>query len=285
MHDTWYWLVWLPGACLGAWLARHSEIVLAHRLLFGSSMKIQSLLFLALVSSAACGAVEQEEDVAAASGKADGASVQGIFHSDAPGIQVIALHGADRTAPAGTTGYFDMSRTTDEDGYESEHLQGTYKLYRYAGKERIRLNDADGNELLRENWSYKNNELTVGETSLNRNFALAEEMVSCVALNVTDPTILQESLSVFEYPNVGVDGPAGGDATVLSIGGSSFDASEMALTTKRTATELTVAAAWTEDETLTLRVPNAAPRRGTVTYQRKGEAAVVLADVICHPKS
>lgn len=249
-------------------------------------MKIQSLLFLALISSAACTAVEQDEDdVAAASGKADGASVQGIFHSDAPGIQVIALHGADRSAPAGTTGYFDMSRTTDEEGYVSEHLQGTYKLYRYGGKERIRLNDADGNELLRDNWSYKNNELTVGDISLRRNSPLAEEMVSCVALNVTDPTILQESLSVFEYPNVSVDGAAGGDATVLSIGGSSFDASELALTTKRTATDLTVSAAWTEEETLTLHVPNAAPRRGTVIYQRKGEAAVVLADVICHPKS
>ena len=250
-------------------------------------MKIPSLVIAALLTSTACGAVdqEQEEDVAAASGKADGASIQGIFLSDAPGIQVIALHGADRSAPTGTTGFFDLSRTTDEDGYVSEHLQGTYKLYRYAGKERIRLNDADGNELLREDWSYKNKTLSIGETDLNRDFGLAEEMVSCVALNVSDLTILEESFTVFEYPHVSVDGAAGGDATVLSIGGSSFDASEMALTTKRTATELTVSAARSEDETLTLRVPNAVPRRGTVTYQRKGEAAVVLADVICHPKA
>ncbi|MBP9086542.1 MAG: hypothetical protein KBG15_10525 [Kofleriaceae bacterium] len=248
-------------------------------------MKIPSFLIVALITSAACGAVEQEEDVAAARGKADGASVQGIFHSDGPGIQVIALHGADSSAPAGSTGFFDMSRTVDEDGYVAEHLQGTYKLYRFGGKDRIRLNDADGNELLRENWSYKDNQLALGDISLWRNSPLAEEMVSCVALNVTDPTILQESLSVFEYPNVSVDGVAGGDANVLSIGSSGFDASEMALTTTRTATDLIVSAAWTEEETLTLSVPNAVPRRGTVTYQRKGEAAVVLADVICHPKS
>ncbi len=261
--------------------------LLGTRFALSRSMKIQSFLIAALLTSTACGAVDQdqEEDVAAASGKADGASVQGIFHSDAPGIQVIALHGADRAAPAGSTGFFDMSRTTDEGGYVAEHLQGTYKLYTYRGKARIRLNDADGNELLRENWAYKNNQLSLGDTSLSRNFSLDEEMVSCVALNVTDPTILQESLSVFEYPHIGVDGTANGDATLLSIGGSSFEPGDSALTTKRTATDLIVSAAWTEDETLTLKVPNAVPRRGTLTYQRKGEAAVVLADVICHPKS
>ncbi len=251
-----------------------------------ASMKIQSMLFAALITSTACTAVEQDDEDAAAAidGKADGASIQGIFHSDAPGVQVIALHGPGRTAPTGATGYFDMSRTTDADGYESEHVQGTYKLYRFNGKNRIRFNDADGNEVFRDNWSYKNNQFVVGETTLGRRFALAEDMVDCVALNVADPSVLDESFSVFEYPSVSAEGPANGNATSLSIGGSGYDAADSTLTTKRTATDLTVTAA-NDSETFTLRVSNAAPRRGTLTYQEKGQEAFVLANVICHPKS
>jgi hypothetical protein len=249
-------------------------------------MKARSMLLAALLATTACAAVDSSEEDAAAvvDGKADGASLQGIFHGDAPGIQVLALHGPDRKAPAGTTGYFDMSRTTDEGGYEAEHLQGTYKLYRYHGHDRIRLNDAEGNELLREDWSYANNQLTLGEAALDRRHALPEELVDCVALNVADPTILTESFSVFEYPSVSAEGAPTGDATSLSIGGSVFDAAQATLTTKRTSTALTVTAATTSDETFTLRVPNAAPRRGTLTYQPKGEPAIVLADVICHPR-
>jgi hypothetical protein len=54
--------------------------------------------------------------------------------------------------------------------------------------------------------------------------------------------VLDESFSVFEYPSVSVEGPATGNATSLSIGGSGYDAANSTLSTKRTATELTVTA-------------------------------------------
>jgi hypothetical protein len=233
---------------------------------------------LATSSLVGCAANGNEEEDAAAdvapSGKSDGVSF-----ATGP-LQVVDIdYVGDEPLLAWfhDNGDVDFTRFTDADNNEVEYVQATYKLYRYAGKDRIRLTDADGNVLLRSDRAYADGRAEFAGESWYQPRKLDNEVVDCLAMKVADYTQLEESLTEWEYPNVSLDKT--GTTYTLDLGGSSFDEDDATLEVTDSAGTLEATATVESDFVYGLRV---SAGRGTVFIRDSSTSAPTeVATVVC----
>lgn len=220
-----------------------------------------------------------EEDAAADAapdGKADAAGFRlGLFTADEPdGVAnepiAVAFH---------ENGQLDFTRFTNDE-YKTEYSQGTFKVYTYAGHNRIRLTATDGAVLLRSDWSIDaNGALELGDKSWVQTTRSATDLASCITMQVQDENAFEESLSVYEYPDVSLE--TAGSSYAMHVGDSSFDATDATFTVSKAGAEL-VASAALASYTVTMRVSNAAPRRGELLYKADGDAGPhIVANIVC----
>lgn len=236
-----------------------------------------SVAFGVLASSGAC--VSSSGEIGEQ--LADRSALKGVFYSDAPGIQVLALQPKEGLAE-GAVGVFDLTRSTDEDGYEHELIRGTYKFYKYRGEERIRFMNDGGDVVLRAPIAINGEVLTVGESELYQQRFNDEHLRDCLAANIADYGVFSESLTVNEYPYVTIFG--GPDATAVDIGGSGYLADDAVFDTRYLSHELTVTITPNNSsEVYTLRIDDVVPLRGElyVSERDSQEAPSLVANIIC----
>ena len=192
---------------------------------------------IAISSLVGCAANGMDEEDAAAnaapSGKSDGASIPSgpyttseiDYVADEP---VLAWFHDD--GKVDFTWFVDDSNTT-------EYAQGTYKLYKYGGHDRIRITDADGNVLVRsDRTATPNGGFDFGGESWFQGKRNAEDLVDCLAIHVRTYESLEESLTEWEYPDVSVR--KDGTSYSLELGASSYDAADSTISVTDGATEL-----------------------------------------------
>jgi hypothetical protein len=238
-------------------------------------------LFLAtsLVACVGGGDDDAAEDAAAdaaPSGKAD------AFGFSVGPYSTFEIEQVDREAVMAVfheDGQMDFTRIAGE--YDTEYLTGTYKLYRYAGRDRIRLTDDDGRVILRSDWAREaDGGLMFADKSWYQPRMLPDDVLDCVTMHVRDSGVFEEGLSVYEYPGVSVTRE--GTGLALHLGASYFDASEAEVTLSTEGAESVATATTSDDFVYGLRVANTAPRRGEVFYQEtKSSPRQVVADVVC----
>ncbi len=249
-----------------------------------STVVCYALAASSLLACAAPGGDESEEDAVAetfAGGKGDELGFQlGPFtrepSSDAKEPLIAVFHASGRTG--GESGHFDL--VTYEE-YEPTYDSGTYKLYQYRGRDRIRFTNGDGHVVLRSDWSYADGTLTLGEgNEMSPPKRLAVAVVDCVVVDVLDSNAFEEGLSPHEYPSVSVD--RDGANFSLEIGNSSFDSSEATIAVTAGATAFEAVATLAGGDKIIIRVPNQAPRRGEILQVIGGNEDSV-ATIVCRP--
>jgi hypothetical protein len=210
---------------------------------------------------------------AAPTGKADNAAFSGpytttdIDHEDREPL--IAIFHED--------GQLDYVRFDDE--YDSKYFQGTYKLYKYQGRDRIRLLDKDGRVLLRSDWSANDYSLEFGGETWTQSDPPTTNVVNCITVDVSDSNVFEEGLSVYEYPDVAVERE--GTKYALSLGAASIDSTEAEIEVTDSATKLEVMAEMADNERLEIVVPKAAPRRGVINFMDETDGEHELASIVC----
>jgi hypothetical protein len=234
----------------------------------------------AMTSIVGCATDDTAEEDAAAdaapNGKADAAGFRlGLFTVDEPDVEAkvpiaVAFH---------ENGQLDFTRFTSDD-YKTEYSQGTFKVYTYRGQNRIRLTASDGSVLLRSGWSIDaDGALEFGDQSWVQATRSPTDVASCITMQVQDENAFEESLSVYEYPDVSLE--TVGSSYTMHIGDSSLDATEATFMVWKTVPSL-VASAVLASYTVTMRVSNVAPRRGELLYQAHGDAAPhTVANIVC----
>lgn len=222
-----------------------------------------------------------DEDAAAASvdGKSDGSTfalgpyMNGSYDEGTP---LLAHFHAPGGQPDGETGLVDY---VDYAADEARYVAGSFKVYKYRGRDRLRITDDEGRVVLRTDWSYADNRLTLGEAELYQPRQLPEELVSCLAVDVLDYGWFEESLTEWEYPNVSVDRE--GTAMSFSIGGSSYTEEDGATFSLARSLDVFEAVAALDGYKVTVRVPNAGPRRGQILVQEDGGEPRAIATIVC----
>ncbi len=218
----------------------------------------------------------EDEDAiadAAPTGKADNAAFSGpyttldIDHED--NEPLIAIFHED--------GQLDYVRIDGD--YDSEYFQGTFQLYKYQGRDRIRLKDENGRILLRSDWTADETSLEFGGETWTQSDPPTENAANCIAVDIIDSNIFEEGLSTYEYPDVSVEPE--GTTWNLSIGAASIDSTEAEITVSDGATKLQVNADMGDGEKMEIVVPKAAPRRGVINYTDESDGERELATIVC----
>lgn len=220
-----------------------------------------------------------EEDAAAdaaSSGKADDGSgfELGLFssHPDrvTAGTPVLAAFHQD--------GQLDLAVAVDE--AEDAYLRGTFKVYRYGGRDRIRLMDEQGEVLLRSDWSVEEGRLVFGDETWYHHEKASADTVECLAMEIFDSSLFADRFSVRTYPEVQIGRSSISGRHVGNIGWDALVGSE--ITVEDTAAELTATIVLRTGHVLELRVPNRQPRRGQLSLRTNAQsAASPLASVVC----
>jgi hypothetical protein len=246
---------------------------------------------IALGAAACATAIEDDEDEdedaeSAGTGKADadglpfGAYVT-VNDEHAHGDPVLAvLHPPDGSELPGETGQFDLVRYRGAAG-ETSYERGTFRQYRYAGRDRIRFSTSDGQVIARMDWAYQDGVLALGGGELVRPHVFADEIADCLAVEVLDTTALGDSLSPIFDPKVAVDQVADDDYA-LYVGALTFASSDAVIEVADHAAGIEARATYfDEDDTLIVRVPAAHPRRGELLSVRGDGATAVIARLVC----
>jgi hypothetical protein len=245
---------------------------------------------LALQQGCLAGTSGADEDAVAADpgsgAKADEAGfVAGHYFNamwaQAAGEPLVAIfHQADGSEPHGSAGRFDLARHLGD--YEFEYLSGYYALLTDRGTPRLRLATAGGEPLADYDWSYASRTLMLGETALTlAPSPAAEERLTCLVVDVVDPTVYEESLSVYEYPAVSV--PRAADGTVsLWLGSTVLEAPDavVAVAERDGATVVTATHDGFQD---VISVPNDKLRRGEILAGPASETPTLVARIVCQP--
>ncbi len=223
-----------------------------------------------------------EEDAAAdaaPSGKSDASGF-------APGwYRTFEVEYADNeplTAIFHENGAVDMAIFLGEENYDTEYVMGTYKVYTYAGRDRLRITREDGSVVLRTDWSrLDDGKLSFSGKEWYQPRQLPEEEIDCLTMFVSDPTVLEEGLSVYEYPEVSLDKEVAGYA--LDLGAASFDATESTLKIADKPTEVVVTATLNDGGYgYGIRVSKTEPRRGEVfSFEDAAGPQQTFANIIC----
>jgi hypothetical protein len=242
-----------------------------------------STALLAVASLTGCAAEDNtaDEDAAAASsdGKTDGSTFAlgpYINWSYDEGAPLLAFfHAPDvGEVPDGETGLIDFTDWKDD---EARYVSGSYKVYKYRGRDRLRITSDAGKVILRSDWSYADGTLSFGGAEMNGTRMLPEELVDCLGVNILD-YYFEEGFTEYEYPTVSVDKE--GTQYSVHVGSWSMDESESTITIKDT-TDSFEATAALDGYKIIVRVPAQAPRRGQVLVQEDGEAESVVANIVC----
>lgn len=241
-----------------------------------------ALPFLALSSLVACAteAQDDEEDAiadAAPSGKSD---ASGFPTGPYVARESEFLPGAAISAYFHETGQVDLTRVLSED-FDNEYVTGTFKIYKYAGKDRVRITSDDGTVVLRSDWAVGDDgDMEFADKAWYQPRRLPEEIIDCLTMNVVDNGVFEESLSTWEYPNVSLQKE--GTEYSLHIGGSSFDATEAKITLTDKPTEQVATAILEDDYGYGIRVPKASPRRGEVFFlETAAGTPQMVANIVC----
>jgi hypothetical protein len=244
-----------------------------------------STALLSLASLVGCAADTDsaaEEDAAAASsdGKMDGSSFAlGPYINWSPEDgkpQLAYFHAPSAADPAGESGMVDYV-SFDEEAYEAPYALGSFKVYQWRGRDRIRVTDADGKVLLRTDWSYADGALTIDGAELTQPRKLPEEMVDCLGVDIKEYWF-EEGFTQWEYPDLSVDKEATGYS--MNIGSWRLDSTEATITVKDTTSAFEASAAL-DGYTVSLKVDNKVPRRGQVVVKEGTDPETLVANVVC----
>lgn len=247
---------------------------------------VRSACFVACLTLIACTTTESEEDAdaAAGDGKADALGFRfGPFTALDPSDGtdkmplVVMFHKPDGSED-GDHGQFDLTRLRDTDA--ELYQTGTFKLYTWGGRKRIRFSTYDGDVILRADWRYDHGTFVLDGTEMTGSRKLANELVSCLAVQVLDSNVFEEGLTVYEYPNVSVD--MDGANLLVNLGSSFIDHTEAMISLASTAQQFE-ARVETSHSTYTVRVPTKTPRRGEVLVKPSGEREATVAKIVCQP--
>jgi hypothetical protein len=189
---------------------------------------------------------------------------------------IAAFHAKDAGVPATDHGHFDLVRYDGD--YGSTYASGTFKVYKWQGRDRIRFTTYAGRVIWRTDWGREDNKLVLDGHGMYQPNRLEEELVDCLAVDVLDNNVFEESLSTWEYPSVSVS--KDGDDLELSIGSSSFTPDEAEITLEQTAGEL-VARAQASEGAYSLHVSAKSPRRGEIRFQETDGEQTTIAKVVC----
>ena len=234
-----------------------------------------TLSLLVVTSLVACADSTDEEDAiadAAPSGKADAPEFPlGQFTT------VDIDHEAKEPLIAVFHEDGQLDYTRFEDDYETKYFKGTFKLYEYRGRDRIRLTDKSGNVLLRSDWTVDNC-LELGGETFCQSTPPETNVANCIAMQVVDTGLFEEGFTEYEYPDVEI--AKDGTSYEITLGSGSLDSSDGPITVTNGAREL-VANATLGDAKLTLEVANEAPRRGQIRYDDAESDPHLMAHIVC----
>jgi hypothetical protein len=244
-----------------------------------SALLLGSLVALSSLVGCAANGMDEEDAAAdaAPSGKSDGI---GFATGPYQTLEIDYLADEPLLAWFHDNGDVDFTRFISED-QETESFQGTYKLYRYGGKDRIRLADADGNVLLRsDRTTNAAGKLEFGGETWYQARKSPDDLVDCLAIHVVTYESLEESLTEWEYPDAQVTKV--GTSYELRLGASSFDAAESTIEVTNGPSELVATSTTPEGYQFGLRVPAAAPRRGEIFFRDAGATeTTTVANIVC----
>jgi hypothetical protein len=244
-----------------------------------------------LAATSACVQHDGDEDIdeaTIADGKADESGFpMGLYvtmndeFTDGEPV-VAAFHPRTGSERAGETGQFDLVRRT-ADG-QTTYQHGTFKHYRYAGRNRIRFSSLEGQELARTDWTYQG-ALSFDGSWLTNPPPLGEELVDCVVVTVLDSTVFEDALRVPQYPLVSVREVAH-DEHAMDIGSLTIESAYAAFTVRNTAAGFEARTnyydRWAEqDINVIVRVPAQRPRRGEVLAAPAGAPPAPIARIVC----
>ncbi len=244
------------------------------------SRLLATSLYAATLILSACGASgDDEADAEANGGKSDAEGFQfGVFDNvkefdqeDVEGLPLVAAFHADKGAiDAGENGTFDLVRYTGD--YESNYTTGTFKLYTYGGKKKIRLSDEKGTVLERLDWSMKGADLVLGGEAMSPLSKLDGQLISCLSLDAD-----YADFSDWEYPEVSVSKDEAGKLE-MKIGSMNFDESEGKITLTE-ANGRFKAVYTAEKQKHTIDVPLDGRRKGDVEGDIDGDS--INAMILC----
>jgi hypothetical protein len=228
-----------------------------------------------------------EEDVTSG-GKADQSgfplglyvTMNDVFADGEP--VVAAFHPRTGNERSGETGQFDLVRRAGSG--QPVYQQGTFKHYRYGGRDRIRFSSHEGVELTRTDWTYQG-ALSFDGSWLTNPPPLGDELVDCVAVQVLDSSLFEDALRVPQYALVSVR-ELTRDEYAIDLGSITIESSDAAISVRNTTTDFeartTYRDTWAEqDIDVIVRVPAQRPRRGEILAALAGETPAPIARIVC----
>ncbi len=245
-----------------------------------SSLGRVTLLGTVLIAGCASGGSEDtsEEDAiadASAPGKGDSGFPIGFYqafdidHEDDEGLHAI-FH---------EDGSMDYTKFIN-DGSETEYSPGTFRVYKYRGRDRLRLVDQTGKVVFRGDWATdEDGDLTFGGETWLESTPDASNVANCVAMHVRDTSMFEEGFTEYEYPDLSI--VKVGTKYKVEMGAGSIDSSDGTVDVTINSREILVAADLGEQR-LEIEIPKRAPRRGIVTYSEEATGPLhVMADIVC----
>jgi hypothetical protein len=182
-----------------------------------------------------------------------------------------AFHRPDGSEPVGDNGQFDLAYLSSRDG-STKYATGTFKLYKWNGRNRMRLSTYDGTEVMRVDWSIEDGSLVLADNTLTQWEAQPEDIADCLAFEVNSP---DDSLSVASWPLVTVSTLGDSDDTYeIRIGSAIYDSDVATITVTSTEHQFE-ARAKTDSRTTIIRARTKAPRRGQVLRGTSPIASIV----------
>jgi hypothetical protein len=226
-------------------------------------------------------------------GDADSSEEDAIADAAAPGK-------ADSSFPLGFYSSFDIDYEDNEplhavfhedgqmdfsvllgDSYETRYSPGTFKVYKWQGRDRLRLTDQSGKVVFRGDWGTdEDGDLQFGGETWLQSTPDATNVANCIAMTVVDTSIFEEGFTPYEYPDFQIEKDGAGH--VLSMGAGSLEASDgYQITVTEDAREI-LAVAVAGDERIEVEIPKQAPKRGIITFSEEATAPQHhMADIVC----
>jgi hypothetical protein len=194
----------------------------------------------------------------------------------------LAFHDVETDLPSGYAGHFDFTTYNDDSG-DLSYKSGVFKLYRYDGQTRVRLDTYDGQDAGRYAWSFADGTLTLGEFAMTRTGVSGDALKECEAFDVPD-LFCEEGFTPWEYPTVSVENAQGGGYNV-TFGSCTYGAEDgdtVEVTTAENG-DFEARLVTSYGETYVVSVPAGEPSRGTVLHGAEpGAELVTAAYLVCH---